>query len=312
MNTAAYGKGRSKPSKRTITSRTTLLSRAVLAAMLLSGPVAAGTLEKIAQSGSITIGYKQAFPFAFSEEGQRPSGYTIDLCQRVVEAIKRDLKRPELTVKYATVNSATRFSDLESGAIDMECGNTTNTAERRARVAFTIPTFIAAARLLVNKNSGIESVNDVVGKTVVTTQASSSETLFKTLNDSRSLNAKLTLTKDYAEAFAAVEAGKADAFIMDDVVLYSLRAASSAPEKFAVTNEALTIEPLAIMMRKDDAAFKKVVDAEIARIITSGEINGIYRKWFESPIPPKMLNMRVPMSYMLRDSFKMPTDWIPG
>lgn len=309
MKTAANGIKRKSLGK---DSRMALMGTTFLAAMLLTGPATAGTLEKIAQSGTITIGYKQAFPFAYSEEGQRPIGYTIDLCQKVVEAIKRDLKRPEITVKYATVNSATRFSDLESGAIDIECGNTTNTAERRTRVAFTIPTFIAAARLLVHKDSGIKAVNDVVGKTVVTTQSSSSETLFKTLNDARSLNAKLILTKDYAESFAAVEAGKADAFIMDDVVLYSLRAASSAPEKYEVTPEALTIEPLAIMMRKDDAAFKKLVDTEIIRIITSGEVNSVYRKWFESPVPPKMLNLRVPMSYMLRDSFKMPTDWIPG
>ena len=278
---------------------------------LLSAPSLAGTLEKIAQTGTMTIGYKVAVPFAYSDDANRPIGYSIDLCLKVAEAIKRELKRPDLAIKYATVTSSSRFTDLAAGAIDLECGNTTNTAERRTKAAFTIPTFIAAARLLVRTDSGIKSTANLNGKTVVTTAASSSETLFKNLNETRSLGAKIVLTKDYAEAFAAVEEGKADAFIMDDVVLYSMRAAAKEPSKYAITSDALTVEPLSIMLRKDDPAFKKLVDSEITRVILSGEINPIYRKWFESSIPPKMLNLRVPMSYMLRDSFKVPTDWLP-
>jgi glutamate/aspartate transport system substrate-binding protein len=278
---------------------------------LTSLSAAAGTLEKISQTGVLTIGYKIAVPFAYQDDANRPIGYSIDLCLKVADAIKRELKRPDLVIKYATVTSATRFTDLAAGAIDIECGNTTNTAERRTKAAFTIPTFIAASRLLVRIDSGIKSSSNLNGKTVVTTSGSSSETLFKNLNDTRSLGAKLVLTKDYAESFAAVEEGKADAFVMDDVVLYSLRAASKEPTKYEITHDALTVEPLSIMLRKDDPAFKKLVDTEITRVILSGEINPIYRKWFESPIPPKMLNLRVPMSYMLRDSFKVPTDWLP-
>lgn len=278
---------------------------------LVSAPATAGTLEKIAQTGVLTIGYKIAVPFAYQDDAGRPIGYSIDLCLKVADAIKRELKRPDLVIKYATVTSASRFTDLAASAIDLECGNTTNTAERRTKAAFTIPTFIAAARLLVRADSGIKSTSNLNGKTVVTTAGSSSENLFKNLNETRSLGAKVLLTKDYAEAFAAVEEGKADAFVMDDVVLYSLRAASKEPTKYEITHDALTVEPLSIMMRMDDPAFKKLVDSEITRVILAGEINPIYRKWFESPIPPKMLNLRVPMSYMLRDSFKVPTDWLP-
>ena len=279
---------------------------------LTSAPTFAGTLEKIAQSGVMTIGYKIAVPFAYHDEANRPIGYSIDLCLKVADAIRRELKRPDLMIKYTTVTSSSRFTELAAATIDIECGNTTNTAERRTKAAFTIPTFIAAARLLVRADSGIKSASNLGGKTVVTTSGSSSETLFTHLNDTRSLGAKLALTKDYVEAFAAVEQGNADAFIMDDVVLYSMRAASKEPAKYEVTHDALTIEPLSIMMRMDDPAFKKLVDTEITRVILSGEINSIYRKWFESPIPPKMLNLRVPMSYMLRDSFKIPTDWLPN
>jgi len=293
------------------TRRFGVLLGVICVSMWLLNTASAGTLEKIAQTGTITIGYQLASPFAYQDDAHHPVGYSIDLCQKVVEAIKRDLKRPDLTVKYATVTSASRFTDLASGAIDIECSNTTNTAERRTKVAFTIPTFIAAARLIVRTDSGIKSVADLAGKTVVTTDGSSSQTLFNDLNKSRALNAKLTLTKEYAESFAALEEGKADAFIMDDVLLYSLRAASKEPTKYEITRDALTVEPLCIMLRKDDPAFKKAVDAEITRVILQGEINSIYRKWFESPIPPKMLNLRVPMSYLLRDSFKVPTDWIP-
>ena len=283
-------------------------------ALSFAGPAqAAGTLEKIAQSGTILVGYRESSPpFAYQDENKRPIGYSVDICMKVVDVIKRELKRPDLTIKYIPVSSASRVPAVVAGEVDIECGTTTSTAERRKQVSFTIPTFIAATRLLVKESSKIQSVNDLEGKTVVTSKGSVQGKLFEELNVNRTLRAKLVFSKDFDEAFAMVEASKADAFIMDDIILYSLRAASSDPAKFVVTRDALTIEPLAIMMRKDDAAFKKLVDTEVARIITQGEITPIYRKWFESPIPPKQINLKMPMSYMLRDSFKAPTDWLPN
>jgi len=281
-------------------------------AVLMSFPAQSATLDKIAQTGTIIIGYRESSPpFSYLDEAKNPIGYSVDLCLKVVEAVKRELKRPNVTVKFVPVTSASRMKAVMSDEVDLECGSTTSTAERRKEVAFTVPTFVAATRLMVREGGGIKSIYDLSGKTVVTTGGTSSEKLFTDLNDARTLRAKLVLTKDHAESFAMLETGKADAFIMDDVLLYSLRAGSKEPEKYSVTRDALTIEPLSIMLRKDDPAFKKVVDSEVTRVILQGEINAMYRKWFESPIPPKQINLKIPMSFMLRDSFKTPTDWLP-
>lgn len=278
----------------------------------LSAAAAPPTLDKIAKSGSVVLGYRDAAaPFAYLDENKRPVGYSLDICLKIVDAIKRDLKRNDLAVKYVPVSAATRLTALTSGEIDLECGSTTSTAERRKQVASTIPTFVAAVRLLAPSKSGIKSIYDLGGKTVVTTKGTSSEALFNDLNKNHTLRANLVLGKDHNESFALLEAGKADAFMMDDVLLATLRASSKDPDKYALTRDPLTIEPLAIMLRKDDAAFKKLVDSELHRAITQGEINILYRKWFESPIPPNQINLKLPMSYLLRDSFKAPTDWLP-
>ncbi len=278
----------------------------------LSAAAAPPTLDKIAKSGSVVLGYRDAAaPFAYLDENKRPVGYSLDICLKIVDAIKRDLKRNDLAVKYVPVSAATRLTALTSGEIDLECGSTTSTAERRKQVASTIPTFVAAVRLLAPSKSGIKSIYDLGGKTVVTTKGTSSEALFNDLNKNHTLRANLVLGKDHNESFALLEAGKADAFMMDDVLLATLRASSKDPDKYALTRDPLTIEPLAIMLRKDDAAFKKLVDSELHRAITQGEINTLYRKWFESPIPPNQINLKLPMSYLLRDSFKAPTDWLP-
>lgn len=281
--------------------------------LLFSCPAqASGTLEKVAKSGVLTMGYQLSPPFSYADENQRPIGYTVDICAKVIEAVKREIKRPDLVVKYKQVNTDSRFPALIDGEIDMECGNTTNTAERRKKVAFTIPTFIAATRLLVRTDGGIKTITNLAGKTVVADKGSSGEKIFTDLNTTRTLRANLVLAAESDQSFAMVESGKADAYITDDILLYTLRANAKDPEKFEVTRDALTIEPLSIMLRKDDPAFKKVVDTEVTRIIVQGEIYPIYRKWFESPIPPKQLNLKLPMVFMLRDSFKTPTDWIPN
>ena len=278
----------------------------------LSAAAAPPTLDKIAKSGSVVLGYRDAAaPFAYLDENKRPVGYSLDICLKIVDAIKRDLKRNDLAVKYVPVSAATRLTALTSGEIDLECGSTTSTAERRKQVASTIPTFVAAVRLLAPSKSGIKSIYDLGGKTVVTTKGTSSEALFNDLNKNHTLRANLVLGKDHNESFALLEAGKVDVFMMDDVLLATLRASSKDPDKYALTRDPLTIEPLAIMLRKDDAAFKKLVDSELHRAITQGEINTLYRKWFESPIPPNQINLKLPMSYLLRDSFKAPTDWLP-
>ena len=297
------------------------ISKTSLSALLIALPFllppmaaqAAGTLQKINESGTISIGFREsAPPFSYLSADRQAIGYSVDICVKITEAIKRELKRSNLTVKYVPVSSSSRITALTSQEIDLECGSTTNTAERRKQVDFTIPTFMAATRLLAKEESGIRSIFDLSGKKVAATQGTSSEQFFKEQNESRSLRATMILGKDHVESFSFVESGKADAFIMDDVMLYSLRSTAKNPADYAISKEALTVEPLAIMLRKDDPSFKKLVDTEVARIITQGEIHPIYRKWFESPIPPHGNNLKMPMSYMLRDSFKVPTAWLPN
>ena len=271
---------------------------------------AAGTLEKIAQSGSITLGFRSSsLPLSYLDSNKRPIGYSIDICMKIVEAVKRELKRPDIAVKFSEVNSATRMDVLIAGGIDLECGSSSVTAERLKLVSFAMPSFITAIRMIVREGSGIKSISNLVGKTVVTTKGTTSEKLFNDLNQLRSLGANLVLAKDHAESFAMLEAGKADAFIMDDVLVYSLRASAREPEKYTIARDSLSHEAIAIMLRKDDPAFKKVVDAEVIRLINQGEMRVIYRKWFESPIPPNSVNLGMPPSYMLNEHFKAPGEW---
>jgi len=282
-----------------------LVSAAVPAA---AGPV----LDRVAAAGTVKLGYRDSSPpFSYLDAERRPIGYSIDLCLKIVDAVRRQLKRP-LDVRYVPVTSATRIDAVAEGAVDLECGTTTSTGERRKRVAFSVPTYIATTRLLVGADSGIGAVGDLRGKTVVTTRGTTAEKLFRAADEQHSLHGRLLLAKDHAESFAVLQSGQADAFIMDDVLLYSLRAASGEPQRYAVTRDALNIEPLAIMLAKDDADFKQLVDREVTRLIVDNEIHGIYRRWFESPIPPKGINLGLPMSYLLRDSFKAPTDWLPN
>ncbi|MEI7430060.1 MAG: amino acid ABC transporter substrate-binding protein [Betaproteobacteria bacterium] len=271
---------------------------------------AAGTLEKIAQSGSITLGFRSSsLPLSYLDANKRPIGYSMDICLKIVDAVKRELKKPDIVVKVSEVSSANRMNALIAGEIDLECGSSSITAERLKLVSFAIPSFITAIRMIVREGGGIKSISNLAGKTVVTTKGTTSEKLFNDLNQLRSLGATLLLAKDHAESFAMLEAGKADAFIMDDVLVYSLRASAKEPAKYAITRDSLSHEAIAVMLRKDDPAFKKVVDAEVMRLIAQGEMRVIYRKWFESPIPPNSVNLGMPPSYMLNEHFKAPSEW---
>jgi ABC-type amino acid transport substrate-binding protein len=270
---------------------------------------AQGMLEQIRSSQAITIAHRDtSIPFSYLDADQKPVGYAMDLCLKVVDALKRELKIPALKVNYLSVTSATRIPSIAQGKAAMECGSTTNTAERRKQVDYTIAHFISSARFLVRNDSGLLKLEDLSGKNVVSTKGSTNIKTLERINAERALNMKVLEAADHGEAFGMVAQKKADAFAMDDVLLFGLRANSAQPEAFTVIGKPMTIEPYAIMLPKGDAAFKKIVDTEIRRIILSGEINAIYRKWFEQPIPPKGINLNLPMPYMLRDSFKYPSD----
>jgi ABC-type amino acid transport substrate-binding protein len=270
---------------------------------------AQGMLDRIRSSQAITIAHRDSsIPFSYMDANQQPVGYAMDLCLKVADAIKRELKLPTLKVNYLSVTSASRIPSIAQGKAAMECGSTTNTAERRKQVDYTIAHFISSARFLVRNDSGILKLEDLQGRNVVSTKGSTNIKTLERINSERALNMKVLEAADHGEAFGMVAQKKADAFAMDDVLLFGLRANSSQPEAYQVIGKPMTIEPYAIMLPKGDAAFKKIVDQEIRRIILSGEINAIYRKWFEQPIPPKGINLNLPMPYMLRDSFKYPSD----
>jgi len=277
--------------------------------VLAAAPAQADLLEKIRTSGSITLAHRDAsIPFSYLDQDKRPVGYSIDLCLKVVDAIRRELKLDKLEVKYLLVTPAARIAAISEGQASMECGSTTNTAERRKSVDFTIAHFISSSRLLVRTDAKIDAIDQMATRTVVSTKGTTSVTVMRRLNDDLGLKMNIVEAPDHTQAFAMVAEGKAAAFAMDDVLLYGLRANAPKPDDYKVIGKPLTMEPYAIMLPKGEPAFKKLVDQEVRRIILSGEINGLYTKWFQQPIPPKGINLSLPMPYLLKDSFKFPSD----
>jgi glutamate/aspartate transport system substrate-binding protein len=291
---------------------TTLL--ALAGAFALAAPAAAaqdsGTLKKIKDSGSITIGHRDAsIPFSYYDDKQRPVGYAFDLCMRVVDAVKRELKMSKLDVKYQLVTSANRIPLMANGTIDLECGSTTNNVARQKEVSFTITHFLTATRLVSKKSSNLKSINDLKGKTVTSTSGTTNIRQLTELNTSKNMGMNIIPANGHPEAFQMVETGRAVAFAMDDILLYSLVASSRNPKDFVISDFALSLpEPYGIMLRRDDPAFKKVVDNAMTQIYKSGEINKIYEKWFLKPIPPKNINLNVPMSPAFKNVIAKPTD----
>lgn len=271
----------------------------------------AATFDRIRQAGKIVIAHREAsIPFSYYDDNKVPVGYAIDLCLLLTKAIKKELKLPDLRVEYMAITPATRIQAISEGKADLECGSTTNNAERRKSIAYTIPHFISSARFLVRSNAQVTNLEDLGGKTVVSTKGTTNIKTLQRLNEELVLRMKLVEAADHAQAFQMVSDGKADAFAMDDVLLYGLRANSGHPQDFKVTGKPMTIEPYAIMLQKNDPEFKKFIDKEMARIMTSREIYPIYKKWFESPIPPKGINMELEMPYLLRDYFRFPSDMV--
>ena len=285
-----------------------LFCTAMILSLGLAGAANADRLDEIAARNEIVIAHREAsVPLSYVVDG-KPSGYSLELCLRAVDAIRIALKKPDLTVRYLLVTSQTRIPAIAEGKADMECGSTTNTAERRQKVDFSIPHFISTARLIVRKADQINKIEDLRGKKVVSTQGSTNIKSLAKANDERVLNLTLLESKDHAQGFQMVVEKQADAFAMDDILLYGLRANSAQPESYEVVGKPMSIEPYAIMLPKGEIRLKKIVDGEIAKLITGFEIFKIYKKWFEQPIPPKGINLNLPMSFLLRDSFRYPTD----
>jgi glutamate/aspartate transport system substrate-binding protein len=283
---------------------------AVLAAALpLSAMAQEGTLKKVKDSGSITVGHRDAsIPFSYYDDQQRPVGYAMDLCARIVDEVKSELKMPKLDVKFQLVTSANRIPLMANGTIDLECGSTTNNLERQKQVWFTITHFVTANRWVAKKSAKAHTLKDLKGRTVVSTAGTTNIKQITELNGQQNLGMNIISANGHPEAFQMVETGRAVAFVMDDILLYSLAAQSRNPKDYEISKDALSVEPYGIMLRKDDAAFKKVVDAAMVNTYKSGAINAIYDKWFLKPVPPKGLNLNLPMSEQFKKVVQNPTD----
>jgi glutamate/aspartate transport system substrate-binding protein len=284
----------------------------VAAATLLAGPAAAqdsGTLKKIKDTGTITLGHRDSsIPFSYYDDRQQVVGYAMDLCNRIVAAVKDNLKLAKLDVKLNPVTSATRIPLIANGTVDLECGSTTNNLERQKQVSFTITHFVTANRFVSKKARNLKTVEDLAGKTVVSTSGTTNIKQITEIGAKKGLNLNILAAKDHAEAFLMVETDRAVAFVMDDILLYSLVAGSKTPDAYVISADALSVEPYGIMLRRDDAPFKKVVDEAMIATYKGGAINAIYEKWFLKPIPPKGINLNVPMSDSFKKVIANPTD----
>ncbi|PVZ09254.1 MULTISPECIES: glutamate/aspartate ABC transporter substrate-binding protein [unclassified Pseudomonas] len=291
----------------------TLLSLSLFAALCSTGAQAeelTGTLKKIKDSGSITLGHRDSsIPFSYiADASGKPIGYSHDLQLKVVDALKKQLDMPNLEVKYNLVTSQTRIPLVQNGTVDLECGSTTNNAERGQQVDFSVGIFEVGTRLLSKKDSAYKDFADLKGKNVVTTAGTTSERLLKAMNADKQMGMNVISAKDHGEAFQMLETGRAVAFMMDDVLLAGEMAKAKKPTEWEVTGTPQSYEIYGCMVRKGDEAFKKVVDDAITATYKSGEINGIYNKWFEQPVPPKGLNLQFPMSDKLKALIATPTD----
>ncbi|HEX2546798.1 MAG TPA: amino acid ABC transporter substrate-binding protein [Ramlibacter sp.] len=267
------------------------------------------TLDKVKSSGEITVAHRESsIPFSYLGAEGKPTGFGWEICQRIVENVKKATGRNDIKVNTVPVTSANRIPLVQNGTVDIECGSTTNNSDRQKQVTFSINYYYTGTRFLVKSDSGIKSLADLKGKTVVTTAGTTNFQVLRALNQRQNAGFELTTAKDHAESALLVESGRAHAFGMDDILLYGLRAAAVNPNSLAVVGDAIQVEPYAIMLRKDDPAFKKVVDDTLGGLMKSGEFDQLYRKWFMSPIPPKGINLNAPMAKELQDNLKALSD----
>jgi glutamate/aspartate transport system substrate-binding protein len=290
-----------------------LLMTATLAATLLSAPALAqeltGTLKKIKETGVIALGHRESsIPFSYYDDKQQVIGYSHELMLKVVDAIKADLKLAKLDTRLMPVTSSNRITLVQNGSVDLECGSTTNNTERQKQVSFSNSIFVIGTRLMTKTNSGIKDFPDLAGKNVVTTAGTTSERLLRKMNEDKQMKMSIISAKDHGEAFLTLETGRAVAFMMDDALLYGEMAKAKRASDWLVVGTPQSYEAYGCMLRKDDPAFKKAVDTALARVMTSGEAEKIYAKWFLQPIPPKGLNLNFPLSEAVKNLYKAPND----
>jgi glutamate/aspartate transport system substrate-binding protein len=288
------------------------LAIAILSLAMLdisAAEAASQTLEKIKEVGKIAFGYRQAsIPFAYLGDDQRPTGLSLDLCSAVADRIRSELRRPELQTEYVPVDASNRIPLLQNGTIDVECGSTTNTAERQKQVSFSVTTYVASPRWLVSAASPITDLNGLEGQAIVVTQGSLNLVIAGKIIGEQKLNARIFQAKDHAESILMLRTGRAAAWFEDDILVAGLVANSSDPKAFRMLPAAYAPTYYGLMTRREDPEFKALVDSVIREKMASGEFNRLYVKWFQSPIPPKGQNLQLPMSDAMKARVASPSD----
>ena len=283
----------------------------LMTAVLLTatGAQAADTLAKIASSNKITMAYRESsVPFSYLDGPSKPIGFSVDLSNAIVAAVKQKLGKPDLEVSWMSVTSQNRIPLLSNGTVDVECGSTTNNTARAKDVAFAINHFYTGTRLLVKKTANVKDYADLKGKKVAITTGTTNMLVVRKYNEEKKLDLDILAAKDHADALLLVESDRAAAFAMDDILLYGLRSNSKNPAELEVVGEALQVEPYACMLPKDDPQFKALVDGVITGMMKSGDFEKLYNKWFLGPIPPKNLPIGLPLSDELRQNIRTPSD----
>ncbi len=292
-----------------MTALTRLCLAPIVSLAMLAPALAQSTLDKIKDSGSITLSYREAsIPFSYLDDKAQPVGFGVEICDRIVDEIKKTTGRADLKVQRQAVTSANRIPLLVNGTIDLECGSTTNNSDRAKQVTFAVNYFYTGTRFLVKSDSGIKGLADLNNKVLVSTTGTTNFRIVRNIITEQKLPIELIGAKDHAESALLVQSGRAAAFAMDDILLYGLRASAQNPAELAVVGEPIQVEPYAIMMRKDDAGIKKLVDGVLAGMMKSGDFDKLYRKWFMSPIPPKGINLNAPMGKELMENLKALSD----
>lgn len=269
-----------------------------------------GTLKKVKDTGTITIGYRDSsIPFSYLDDSQKPIGFAIDICRFIVDGVKAELKLDKLQVEFTPVTSSTRIPLLANGTIDLECGSTTNNPERLKQVAFTNTHFLTATRFVSKKANKLETIDDLKGKSVASSSGTTNIKQLTEANAARNLGINIIPAKEHAESFLMVETDRAVATVLDDILLASFVAGSKDPSAYVISKDAFSKpEPYGIMMRRDDPAFKKVVDAATSALYKSADGQKLYDKWFMQKIPPKGLNLNTPIGAELKHEFANPSD----
>ncbi|MBK1615673.1 amino acid ABC transporter substrate-binding protein [Rubrivivax gelatinosus] len=279
-----------------------------VATLLAVGAVQADTLSKIKETGTVTMGVRESSGLSYTLGDGKYVGYHIDVCQKVISDIRKKLGLSSLTIKYQPVTSQNRIPLVQNGTVDIECGSTTNNLARQKDVAFAVTTYVEEVRTAVKADSGISSISQLAGKTIATTTGTTSVQTLRKHERANGIDFKEVFGKDHADSFLLLESGRADAFVMDGSILAKNIATSKNPAGFKIVGEVLSVEPIAIMLRKDDPAFKAAVDDSIKAQIKSGELAKTYDKWFLQPIPPTNAKIGLPLSGATKAAWANPND----